>query len=1068
MVFTLGNLIVLGLVLAIQFLFRQLDKNNRSLEKLRKYGDHLKGDLGSFVAAHEQGIKDFSIELGVQEQAARELLNRLKTVDEALSSKADTISSIGSRLNEYDAHLEKLGELTTKTKTDIAEIKKNAAFTETLARRIKDGQEQLTQVEREIRAIEEGFAQKNTATLEALGRQLTEDIEGRIEDVQSIALALEDKFEDSKAKLSASAKEYDDKIQANHNIAENILSQAIEQARERASEQAARAEEESFASLSAKANERLSSFQTALDLKIGEYQEISKTRLLEVQQNLKAEREAWQADIDEYAKKLGAQRNDAETALENYRQRAQAMLEQIQAKAEPIAENLEKEIQLLQEQFRRSETSILERAGGLESSIENVEGEFRRQIDRAGKAVQQLAGELSDRVDNFNRDYLQRLEQAISQAEMQGLSAIDSRLNTYIDAANERFERIEGFDTEIENLEEILKVSLGQTEQRIQHSFETFVQTSAQNFTAEAGRQADKFNTLRAQIGNLEAEIEALKEKAYENVSEKLRIFEDDFFADIKTRSSNIDGELQSWKDGLAKRLEELGSHSDQGLENLKNNFAQTMDAHISAMQKRLLEGLNSIEKRSQAIQASANGEVEVLKANLDTWHQDIKGLLEEEKNKSDTHIKVELASHRQEIADLIKDDERNIQEKLAQFTGSIQEQKDEIDALLERQTKDMDSLKERLAAHATAVGEELEEQLEKIRSTRRLVDENALRIDKDMDSQRAEIAEKNALQHSLLMDKYIKLDEALNESSKKLAEFVEKTALFTRTDTLQADLERSIKDLQSNIDRLGQYREEAGQLEAKFTKIKKLEEEVNQKMTRFLAEKRRIEVMEGDFEMLLKTAQTVDSKLAQVTNSNDTIQSLQAQLRRLEDAIGDADAKYQRIEKKNDILQSTAQGIDQHFEALQAAEEQAKNLAQLFADLDQRHRAVSERIAILAKEKDSADAVVEKLSSLDSTLEDLDGRIERMQVARKWLADTETRLGQISQQAQEQVKIMQALFKNKRKDATGSGDGAPPIGVRENVLGLRKQAWDIKDIAKAMDLSVGEVELIIEYEAGR
>ena len=84
------------------------------------------------------------------------------------------------------------------------------------------------------------------------------------------------------------------------------------------------------------------------------------------------------------------------------------------------------------------------------------------------------------------------------------------------------------------------------------------------------------------------------------------------------------------------------------------------------------------------------------------------------------------------------------------------------------------------------------------------------------------------------------------------------------------------------------------------------------------------------------------------------------------------------------------------------------------------------------------------------------------MQKAREWLAKTETRMEEVSKQAQEQVKLLGSILKEGNKAGSGS-KGAPSMGARDVVTRLAHQGWSIQEIASTTKLSRGEVELILE-----
>jgi uncharacterized phage infection (PIP) family protein YhgE len=220
---------------------------------------------------------------------------------------------------------------------------------------------------------------------------------------------------------------------------------------------------------------------------------------------------------------------------------------------------------------------------------------------------------------------------------------------------------------------------------------------------------------------------------------------------------------------------------------------------------------------------------------------------------------------------------------------------------------------------------------------------------------------------------------------------------------------------------------------------------------------------MEADFNRLLQTSAAVEEKLVQVSSSDDTLQAMQVQLRKISDAITESEERFQRIEKKNQILDAVNTGIDKNFKALQTAEESGARLEdqlkRLSAGLDEARGSIE----TLSRDQDKALLAAEKIATLDDTLKTIEERIDAMQVAREWLAKTESRLQQISKDAQEEVKLLGALLKKEGSRGKNAERGAPTLSDRDNVTRLAHQGWKKEEIARALGLSIGEVDLILE-----
>jgi len=224
----------------------------------------------------------------------------------------------------------------------------------------------------------------------------------------------------------------------------------------------------------------------------------------------------------------------------------------------------------------------------------------------------------------------------------------------------------------------------------------------------------------------------------------------------------------------------------------------------------------------------------------------------------------------------------------------------------------------------------------------------------------------------------------------------------------------------------------------------------------------RRIEEMEGDFKKLIIISQSVDSKLRQVTNSHDDLQAIQIKIRNLEELEKEISVKFDRLEKKDQVIENTTLNVDKNFQQLSELDDQIRSLSEDVTSIPEQIHVLTSKIEILSRNKKKADETAKQVDALDGLLKDIEGRIENMQKAREWLAKTETRLEEVSKQAQEQVKLLGSILKEGNKSGSG-GKGAPSMGARDVVTRLAHQGWSIQEIASTTKLSRGEVELILE-----
>jgi chromosome segregation ATPase len=200
---------------------------------------------------------------------------------------------------------------------------------------------------------------------------------------------------------------------------------------------------------------------------------------------------------------------------------------------------------------------------------------------------------------------------------------------------------------------------------------------------------------------------------------------------------------------------------------------------------------------------------------------------------------------------------------------------------------------------------------------------------------------------------------------------------------------------------------------------------------------------------------------MEELTVTGDDLQQYQVQIRRFEEGLAEANGRYERLEKKAVVLDQTVTGIDRAFDALREAESAIAEHRAALSSMPSEVESLKKSLDELLGSRDQVNLTVERISALDGILSDVEKRTEKMQTAREWLARTETRLEEISRKSEEQLKLLADVL--KEDGASRKTKGAPPIGIRENVVKLAHQGWKVDEIARALHLSRGEVELILE-----
>jgi chromosome segregation ATPase len=783
--------------------------------------------------------------------------------------------------------------------------------------------------------------------------------------------------------------------------------------------------------------------------------------------------------------------------------------------------------------------------GALQERMDKFAAEDLADRENRKREFESYLSDSTGRIESFEKRITEKLALLDSSIVDKGerversLADIDQRVKDFEGDVSYRFDSMGEIGNEIEDLERNIRLTMDQVAERLHGEYLRFEKKLAEERNAESTRVAKEAEKIRELMAALEKELNELKARAYDNVSQKLKMFEDEFFVDLKERSDSMDTSMEEWKKGVDQRMAELEEQNSIERSNIEKRYTDELRNRITELQSKIYGQYDKFESQIAGYQERLQERMNLTDNSLKGFEEELKREVSDIRDQSRVFFEKEFTEHGAAVNAQLKKAERELEGELKALGEALGEGTKELSALLEASRSDVtvwqaqvqqqfrqaeaqiqeemagfrkdvhaaiDQLKKefdfqkedlilttqdertRLKNEIKQLGDAVvslendlrvrtESALEAFRGEwdtasmefQKKTKDLALEADGRIKEYRASVKDTQekveALQKRLfgrIEEEYQVLSVNLAEIDKKQKGFVEQTKIFDRADSLKNTLEENLEDLKAEVARVEAQGKELKELDRKFLQIKKLADEVSAKLTRFLAEKRRIEEMEGDFKKLINISAATDVKLDQVTASHDTLQAIQARIRNLEEQEKEVIAKYERLETKKGILDATIEGIARGFQQLQTLEVGVKGIEESLSTIPQQIREVAAQIEQLAKGKEKAEAAVKTVQGLDSLLSDLEQRTEKLQKAREWLAKTETRLEEINKQAQDQVKLLGSLLKEEG-GREKKEKGAPTMNVRDMVIRLARQGWDVNEIAQATKLSRGEVELILE-----
>ena len=1036
----MGNVITFAVVIITLVVYRLTDRRNRNLQAARNYGKQLKeqlyAELNEYIDKKKNEITNYRALLATDKSAVKALLASLAAKTGEFDRRTANIGEINERLGSYDGVLAELFKMTERVEDNLRRIAAESAFVEDVALHVEGAKEQFDALLAGIgdckgaieRSASDSLARISTeiadgkARLESALRVQQEEFDRRVAEQKTLVGNLLDsqreKIEKTaaveEAKISAAEAERAANVERDTKLITAMLKEAVDHAGERAG----KLEDEIYDEFRKQTQERSERIKTDLD------------------GALAALRESAQTDINALDKaiesSLSALRDNAHNEVNALDKAIEGELRDLRADADAL-------------RGKSAELDALERK--VRDGIDAIEGALRSCKNDADKTTAALA-----------RDAARLAEEAKTAA----LTAANEKFKEYKSAEEAiRTQIAQGIET-AKAMDAEARLQLESAQENIKKqiaAYEAETALVAEKSTAEFNAALD---ILKIKLRDIESEIEKIKNAAYERSEENFKLFEDNFAASLQRRGDQFENRFTELRDNLQDRLEAILAIQETECRKIETGFNESLRRKAADLDAKFIQELERIKTAAESVEEGARKQMEDAEETLTALKEQVKNDFAELRESSLAAFNTEIGRSALESADKFKSYAREIENEQKEIRARIEEKNSEMSALLLKSRKEADDALGAFSSDVKEISSHIEELRRRGRDALGESDEKISALRASIDDIHHELTRYKEQLLSGADEKTKHLETSVVEAEEKIADFFNRSKVIDKTMEMKNALSRNIEDMQGDLQRLELQKADLDNLESQFAKIKRMEDEVNAKMTRFLTEQRRVDLMEEDFKKLLQTAASVNLKLSELSSNDDTLQELQARFMKLSGLMNETEEKLQRIEKKNQILDVTNEGIDKNFRALQESEKTAKQFEATIGHLSSELTEMKAAVENLTRENAKVLETSEKLTLLDAALHEIEERTAALQKARQWCADLEGRINTIYAEAKDLVKVAGELLKKEGIKGLGEA-GAPTLSQREQIINLTRQGWSSKEIANTLKIAQSAVELILE-----
>ncbi len=765
---------------------------------------------------------------------------------------------------------------------------------------------------------------------------------------------------------------------------------------------------------------------------------------------------------------------------------------QVQSMSERLKADLKEQERLHQSRVEKLNNSMAELKGRVMNFVDSRENEISETIEVRQNAYRKEADRRFEKLEGVIAE-VDTLDQSLRASQQKLLDDVKRDFQTFQLEMQERWSLDkDALDMDITHIRQEMN--------DLEHGLEEIKENAYENMSVKIRGVEDEFFTNLKDRGNqmqfaldewekdTELKINELGLKASNErdiverrYSTELKQKYSQFQAQVLSQFDSVQDQIDGFKNTLSQRMhnseegialfrQELSSQITVEKEAALVEFNKAFDGFGDATEGKFSKANKTISQKlsSFAQQIDENkkvliGEFHSIQRKTSKWIEQLSSQMTEVERDSADRIesmKFDFATKMSELRDEYTGQTSQLISESNEERGLLRRDMEEIgetidqlgNELIARSKETEDRLKdqsEALLMEFKKNSRESREEVErKVKELRQSVQDSRNRAD----AHRKEIMTHMDSEHNRLMQELAEIENRQNE-------LIEGMRVFEKAEELKNSIETDIEGLDRRLETVSTVKDEMQGVNSQYERVMSLYEKAHEKIARFLEEQQKVDSLDAKIFRISSLSEAVDLKLDRMNDTNDSLQELQARLKKLESLHEDLGKQYDRLSNKAVVLDTTTDVVDKNFQQMMKIEEQVKELGEQIAPLREGIEKAEELQNRLLVNNEKIGSVINQVDSLETTIESLDARMEKMGKVREWLAQSETRLQKINEEIRHHLNLYDSLSTRIKQRKQGS----PDMDTREIVVKLARQGWKTEEIARTAKLSLGEVELILE-----
>jgi chromosome segregation ATPase len=1083
---------------ALILFFRRFDKRTINFNKFKKYAEKLSHDFGLFLEGKRTDLQGQMSKLEGVVARAQDVLRRIEESEEALGRSHGELQGERVALESVKRDMEKLKGLKDELSEEAERIGKSLPSMKSLSRRIDKITLDVTENEKALRnasaiipTIEKRVLEKSDRAVEEASSMIVEEARGRFGSlIEEYRQNLDMFSETGRRELDAFKKETGEiVVRTRQSIAG--ISDEMKSFQDRV-----RGVEEGRLSV---VERRITELDGLIDDIRGKVAQVGDEAVETFLERAEKEYERYVGRLEESRnalrsevyERVESQAKDLSSYVTRLEGRVQSLLQNIEEETDKYGEVLQ-----LKAKAHQSEADMLK---------DKILGEITEEANRNLLLIKPIVSEMNEKLVSYKKEFSTLY------------SAMKSKLSTHQERMREQ---IEGFsrhlETEKQNAVESLQVSLREVKVQLSSIGEQMESTVGEaassvreNFVQRLKEYEERIHALEGRIGDLKN----IADTGQEMIEQRIETVFTNYRPEIERKIESLKRETETiFTREHGRILERVGTIIGDVDTQLEERERQ-MQGFMAVVDARLKESEENLSGQEDRISENINRVRIEARQELVRELENLKDLFKEERDRAVERFRVELSElneHVQEVNSSVEDIRGVVERKIADALASVDGNVKEIETSY---LKTGDELKERLERDLTHMKGEVEQIQEQVDGMKKAVIDDVTGaidyfkkdVEKELGGHREEIYARGRELQELVVSiaegtkaelkkshqeaedvlrgfekEAHEVQERIEKRSldieKRISAFEKESTVLKRAVRFKEKVEEDIQQFSDIMLQLKEDKKDILSMRKLIDGLKRDEGDISAKVRQLKSEKKLVQDIAKNAEQAIGLITVVDEKIKLIEEERELLE-------KIESGMTSIDKRFDVLKKKAEELAAREKDIEVSIETItktkdfiakleQRADLLNTNLVELREredDLKKKVTIIDDKTGSLLNYESRIEEVLSKFTEMDSFVTDIEERSKQLQSTREWLARTESRLTNLTKDAERLVQEMSGIVATPGATGKAASKHGPTLLSKESeskvktVLTLFEQKWTIPEICKVTKMSRGEVELILE-----